>query len=110
MERPYVIVTKDPALSYTCRLSKGKILLIKFQKKKKKKKKRCRNGKSNLLKRFKIRLSANPSMIRKLPKNFGTSHDKKECKQDYGKDTRKNRSCVTNPVRGEDKSGRNNKE
>lgn len=49
-------------------------------------------------------------MIRKLPKNLGTSHDKEEGKQDYGKDTRTNRSCVTNPPGGEDKSGRNNKE
>lgn len=110
MERPRIIVTKDPALSYTRRVSKGKIPLIKFQKKKKKKKKGCTNGNSNLLEGFKIQLSVNPLMIRKLPKNLGTSYDNGECKQDYGKDTRKNRSCVTNPARGEDKSGRNNKE
>lgn len=96
MERPCIIATEDPAFSYTCRLSKGKIPLIKFRKKEKK--------------RFKIQLSVNPSMTRKLAKNLGTSHDKEERKQDYGKDTRKNRSCVTNPPRGEDKSGRNNKE
>lgn len=107
MERPCIIVTKDPALSYTCRVPKGKIPLIKFQKKGKKKR---TNGNSNLLKGFKIQLSVNPLMIRKLPKNLGTSYDNGECKQDYGKDTRKNQSCVTNPPRGEDKSGRNNKE